>query len=484
MAKRCCNSGVHAGFMLMSAAVLFALATPALGQSSPISACAAVLQQGVYNSVTQSTSSQSYSQLQTTLCTYDSSYTYATYVADHSSQSTDSYARHIDATASQIGVWGASGSADWGDNHMTADQFSLFQNNAYEYKRTSCGASLASSSADASVQYINNWIDPNVISSWQSCVKNFATGTAIQSVNGVNGDSVTLNILFSSSVSGATASLNGYSVTPTRAAVCTLFGPKVTTTAKTSLVFPLAPSVAYNVYCVINATQLTRAIDVFVYTSPGGYYHAILYNAISPTQIARLQAQIVNLQAQVSSANQQIANCQALANSVDKKVVDLQSLVNSFYKNGEINVLSVNLFAYDDPGTKRYTIGAFQTADPKTSVLIIRDWLAQMRGEDVRIAYYTGVADLSTTEPVFLQTGLDAWKIASSTQQRLASIYDGTQLVATVIRSTSGQFYGLGGANAVVWDTGCITGFGTGGQAAGPKSRTQGVRGTSCWPSS
>eukprot|EP00898_Chlorokybus_atmophyticus_P002330 jgi/Chlat1/3098/Chrsp21S03389 len=346
MAKRCCNSGVYAGFMLMSAAVLLALATAALGQSSPISACAAVLQQ--------------------------------------------------------------------------------------------CH------------QYINNWIDPNVISSWQSCVKNFATGTTIRIVNGVNGDSVTLNILFSSSVSGATASLNGYSVTPTRAAVCTLFGPKVTATAKTSLVFPLAPSVAYNVYCVINATQLTRAIDVFVYTSPGGYCNAILYNAIPPTQIARLRAQIVNLQARVNSANQHIANCQALANSANKNVADLQSLVNSFYKNGEITVQSVNLFAYDNPGTIRYTISAFRSDDPKKCVLIIRDWLAQMRGEDVRIAYTTGVANLSTTEPVFLQIWLDAWKIASSTQQRLASIYDGTQLTALVIRSTSGQFFGSKGNNLVI----------------------------------
>eukprot|EP00898_Chlorokybus_atmophyticus_P006766 jgi/Chlat1/7090/Chrsp57S06781 len=455
MAQQHSGSGVQSNRVLLLCAAVLAFAIPAAGQSS-ISACAAVLNQGIYNSVSQSSASQSYQEFQTSLCTYKSTYTFQQYQTDSSSSSASSTWRSVEAAANYMGVFGGSVGASWGDSHLSANQFKLFQQNAAEYQDHGCSASSSSASSSHDLKYINNWVDPNIISAWQSCVKNFATGTTIQSTTGVNGDSVALNIVFDSTVSGATASLNGYSVTPAKAAACTLYGPKVTSSAQLSLVWPLATSVTYNVYCVINATGLTRAVDVFIYTSPGGYYHAILYNAPAPAQLAKLQA-LVNQQGatlnnrvnqQGAMLNNRINQQGAALQAASAQVGSLQALVDSFYNNGTLKANGLDLYAYDDPGTIRYTISAFKGADQSfsPSVFIIRDMMAAARQLDYRIAYWTGSIDLqnaAAADGTFpganpVQTSVDAWNIASGAQQTLTSIYNGGTLTVAAVHSTSG----------------------------------------------
>jgi hypothetical protein len=158
-------------------------------QGDASSACGNVLQQGVYNTISSSSTTTTYSQLQSSMCSFSSSMTYQEYLSAGSSGQSSSTYDNWNADASFLGI-SAGGGHSGGNSQMTASQFEEFQKAAASYQSQYCGSSSSSSgSSDLFNSYMQCFLLTNLV-----CL---CTVPEFDSLPNMDGVQVALSLTFS-----------------------------------------------------------------------------------------------------------------------------------------------------------------------------------------------------------------------------------------------------------------------------------------------
>ncbi len=282
--------------------VLAVLASRADAQFSNVGAdaCSQIIKAGIYNTFQSSSAQSSYSSFQSTMCSDLSTYKFDTYSKEHASSNANSRAFAIDASASVLGIGGSAGYSQ-SNSQMSSDQFAEFKKTQSAYKQTGCSSSSSNSAFNNAVSTVSNVIDPNVSTSYTNCLKVYATGIQITQNSGVGSRSLSIDIQFVTNNLGASAYITGIKyVGP---AVCTLNGPSLPKGANTTFNFKLVPDAVYSVICSLPPTTPAdgKISDVYLSTTPGGTYHALLFHSVPVDQLTSLQNQVRTLSASVQN---------------------------------------------------------------------------------------------------------------------------------------------------------------------------------------
>ncbi|KAG2487953.1 hypothetical protein HYH03_013532 [Edaphochlamys debaryana] len=337
---------------LWSAVALLGLlvATAPLGcqaqESSAAADCALVLQQGVYNTITSTSTSAAYSNVMSALCQNYSSYSFNTYASDRAaldsyitqhaggdssyfrnadmknlaSSYCDSKAHSFDVAAKvSAGKFKASGSAsqsdassncgaltsasstaaNGGDDSYFTGYHAKVAQSAYtstataitKTQSTMCASSSAINSGSAEVTYLSQVIDTNVHTAYKDCLANFAAGIRYKPMTGTGSRSFSLDISYTPSAQGGLASLLGVTIDPVGTAACVLLGCNRTVpecAVDGVMAIPLEEHKVYTVKChVVNPPTSVAGnfTTVWISTNPGGSYRGFLSRLAPPTQV-------------------------------------------------------------------------------------------------------------------------------------------------------------------------------------------------------
>ncbi|KAG2487952.1 hypothetical protein HYH03_013531 [Edaphochlamys debaryana] len=344
-----------AALLLLSALLLAAWPRPAGAQATSAAAnCAMVLKQGVYNTLTQTSTASAYSSVMSALCKSYSSYTFNSYASDRATL--DSYidqnagknssnfhndafsklasnyckssARSFDVAAqASYGKFSAGGSYSQADSAsncgaQSADSYtgksgaqdsyftgynSKLSQSSYNDRKTAieqtqstmCGSNSAINQNSREVQYLSKIIDPNVYTSYTNCLSLYTSGVRIRQTSGVDSHSLSLDIQFVKGAYGAFAWLWGVSISPPNTASCRLLGCKgpgnITGCAAVERMNrKLTPNSMYTIVCeVTKTTPVDSAFtDVYVSTSGGGAYRGVLNHGLAVPHINQVNGRL------------------------------------------------------------------------------------------------------------------------------------------------------------------------------------------------
>jgi hypothetical protein len=234
------------------------------------------------------------------MCSDLSGYTYSKYAEERSSVNANSKAFSIEASASVFGI-GGSGGYSQSNSMLTEDQFNQFKETQSAYKQTTCSSSSSNSAFNSAVGAVSNIIDPTVSVSYTNCLKIYATGVQINQNNGIGSRSLSLDVQFVTNTAGAQAYITG--IKYYGPALCDITGSSLPKGANVTFNFKLTPGYVYSIICTLPAnTPADGGIsDVYLSTTPGGTYHALLFHSTPVNQLTSLQNQIKSLSARKDS---------------------------------------------------------------------------------------------------------------------------------------------------------------------------------------
>jgi len=129
------------------------------GQATGPSACASVLNGGIYNTLAVTSTGSTYAQFATTVCSYQSSYTYSQYAADSASLSSGGQWNSINVAASFFGIGGRVGGGG-GSTYLSQSEYSQFQQFAAAFQASSCSASTTTSVSATTLSTLQQFISP------------------------------------------------------------------------------------------------------------------------------------------------------------------------------------------------------------------------------------------------------------------------------------------------------------------------------------
>lgn len=285
-------------------------------------ACSQIIKAGVYNTFQTSSVQTSYTSFQSTMCSDLSSYTYNKYKQELSSKKANSQAVKVNAAASYFGIGGSVG-VDVSSSTMQENEFKQFKETQSAYKQTTCSSSSSKSDFSDAVSAISNVIDPTVSTSYTNCLKVYATGIQISQNTGVNSRSLSLDIQFVTNNLGAQAYMTGVKINGPGS--CTLQGPALPKGATATFKFRLIVDAVYSIVCVLPASVRSDGgiTDVYVSTTPGGTYHALLFHSVPTNQLS-------DIKSTVGIINRKLAE---LASYADTNVKQLDNKITNFNTN-------------------------------------------------------------------------------------------------------------------------------------------------------
>jgi hypothetical protein len=302
------------------------------------SACSQIIQAGIYNTFSTSSGQSSYATFQSTMCSDLSGYTYDEYSSQIGSTQANSEAVNVNAAASYFGIGGSVG-VDTSKSSLSQTQFNTFKSTQSAYRQTACGSSSSSNGFSDSVNSVSNVIDPSISASYTSCLKIYATGIQITQTTGVGSQSLSLDIQFVTNNLGAKAYMTGISFNGP--ATCKLKGPSLPKGATSTFQFKLIVDAVYTIVCQLQFSVKAdgKITDIYLSTTPGGTYHALLFHSVPADQVTALQSQLVSiktllgsfasstavaaLSTQLNTANTQITNTNAQLATLSTQVTSI-----------------------------------------------------------------------------------------------------------------------------------------------------------------
>lgn len=270
-------------------------------------ACSGVMQQGVYNTFSSSSSSTSYSQFQSAVCSLDTAESYSDYAKSAAANSASSSAYSWNVAASGFG-FGGSGGASGSNSVMTADEYAQTQSLSSSYQKQYCGSNSGSSGDASEFNSFMQTLNPQVFDAYQSCIALYTTGIEFSNQYGYGSSSAFINVKFSSKTFGAKAILTGISIVPEHGAGCTLFGD---TGATQKFFLNLVPDETYSIACRANTSSRADVITVGISTTQGTYL-TYLYNREPPLLVKQVQDQVTTQQSQITRLTNDLATVQAI----------------------------------------------------------------------------------------------------------------------------------------------------------------------------
>ncbi|KAG2489144.1 hypothetical protein HYH03_012370 [Edaphochlamys debaryana] len=179
-------------------------------------------------------------------------------------------------------------SSKFSDNHT----FDEAKSSLSTYKQHSCDSSSVQSANDASVQQLQQMIEPAVYSAYTSCLKMHSTGVTFSQALASSGRAVALDITFSQPGFLARAFVTGLQVYPPGAAACSLisaFGGAPNPAVP--FYFELEPYAMYTIYCYLTeSAPLDGYTDITIFNTGTGAFHALLFNKPTAGTTARLDS--------------------------------------------------------------------------------------------------------------------------------------------------------------------------------------------------
>jgi hypothetical protein len=279
------------------------------GQGDASAACAAVLQQGVYNIIAQDLNKNSYSQFQGVICTVSPNVTYSAYLDSANWDSWNSAASFFHITNDE-------------DSPMSESQFDQFQQVAASYQGSYCGF-VQSNEGNSELfhQYIQT-VNPEVYAAYQSCLSLYSTGIRFSSQFGFGSNSVFINVQFVSMVYGAQAMITGLTIVPAHTAGCFIHsdsGPS----HSSDFFLSLKPQETYSIAChSFGNDSATEVITVGISTTQGTYL-TYLYNTYQDNSSS---SSTVHLQAQIRQLANQVKHSQQLLTKLSRSINNNQPL--------------------------------------------------------------------------------------------------------------------------------------------------------------
>ena len=128
-------------------------------QATGPSACASVLNGGIYNTLAVTATGSTYAQFAATVCSYQSSYTYSQYAADSASLSSGGQWASINVAAKYFGIGGSVGGGS-GSTYLTQTEYSQFQQFAAAFQSSSCNASTSTTVSASTLSTLQQFISP------------------------------------------------------------------------------------------------------------------------------------------------------------------------------------------------------------------------------------------------------------------------------------------------------------------------------------
>jgi hypothetical protein len=272
-------------------------------QGDASAACAAVLQQGVYNIIAQDLNKNSYSQFQGVICTVSPNVTYSAYLDSANWDSWNSAASFFHITSDE-------------NSPMSESQFDQFQQVAASYQGSYCGF-VQSNEGNSELfhQYIQT-VNPEVYAAYQSCLSLYSTGIRFSSQFGFGSNSVFINVQFVSMVYGAQAMITGVTIVPAHTAACFIHsdsGPS----HSTDFFLSLKPQETYSIAChSFGNDTATEVITVGISTTQGTYL-TYLYNTYQDNSSS---SSTVHLQAQIKQLANQVKHSQQLLTKLSRSI--------------------------------------------------------------------------------------------------------------------------------------------------------------------
>ena len=292
--------------------------------------CAQILQAGIYNTFSSSSGQSGYSMFQSTMCSDLSGYSYDEYSQQSQSGQASSEAVDVNAAASYFGIGGSVG-VDTSSSHLSESQFDTFKSKQSAYRQTACASSSSSSAFNNAVNSVSSVIDPSVAASYTSCLKIYATGIQITQTTGIDSRSLALDIQFVTNNLGAKAYMNGLSFNGP--ATCKLKGFLLPKGAATSFHFKLIVDAVYTVFCQLPSSVAANGgiTDIYLSTTPGGTYHALLFHSAPASRLAQIESQVAAATQQISAANQQISTLTTQVASLSAEVAMVTTATKQDY---------------------------------------------------------------------------------------------------------------------------------------------------------
>jgi hypothetical protein len=261
------------------------------GQGDASNACSNVLQQGVYNTFSSSSSKSSYSEFQSAMCSMTSTMTYSEYLnSGRNAQSSSNY-YSWNTAASFLGI-DLSGGSSGGTSDMTESEFTQFQKAANSYQSSYCASNSGNSGSSELFNQYMQTINPAVYTAYQSCISLYTTGIQFSSQYGYGSSSAYINVEFSSSSFGSKAIITGFTVFPENTAACQLFGD-LGLSAK--FYMNMIPDETYSIICKSYNNASVDVVSIGISTTQG-IYMTYLYNRQPAALLSQLQAQVNQLQ--------------------------------------------------------------------------------------------------------------------------------------------------------------------------------------------
>ncbi|KAG2489143.1 hypothetical protein HYH03_012369 [Edaphochlamys debaryana] len=183
-----------------------------------------------------------------------------------------------------------------------------------EYARASCKNFSINTKDQADSTVLSVTIDKSVYPAYTSCLELYKDGVRVSQTPGYNGRSLTVDFKYVPPSGSINAEVNftGINIKPAGAATCSMFGYGKSNLSPNgiaglqSFVFRMEPNAVYSVYCALTATApLNNFTTVFLYTSKGSSFQALLYNGQGHDEIkriARLETRMTELKAKLNIA--------------------------------------------------------------------------------------------------------------------------------------------------------------------------------------
>jgi hypothetical protein len=313
--------------MWLTLALVMALSSVVMAQDAG-TACGGLLKNGVYNTISSSITGVTYAQAQDALCTDTSTYTYAAYSTDFDSrsQSTEFASVGLQAQTVKLRLGGSGGG---GSSKLTQSEFSTVQKYAAAYRVTSCGTSSSNTGTSTTIDTLQQFIDPGIVSAYRACVDLYRTGMTTKQTWGDGFSSTAVDFKFASTVAGAFSDINSIIIDPPNAAICKVDGRPLNSTGVRMVV-----GQTYSVVCATSSSYRFRErVNIFIGTSYGSYQTA-LYNSPPLAQLGELsttlamQRGLMDAQGrEIAALKTSVAGLQSKADTQAAEIATLKSQV-------------------------------------------------------------------------------------------------------------------------------------------------------------
>lgn len=323
------------------------LARPSSAQDA--TACQSILNAGVYNTYSSTSSSSSYNAFQSAACQSYSGYTYSQYQLDTSTSQAQGQARSFNVAAGGFGYKASYGQSS-SSYFSSSSDFSQAQTQVSSYQQSSCSSSSSTNTLQSNLNNLQQVLNPHVYDAYKSCLAMYQAGVQIWQTNGKTTTSFALNIKFVATIEGSTAAFSGLTIEPAGQATCKLVGniTGIPASALTTFQWNLKPNVVYNINCQLSKSAPTSGgfTNIYLYNTVSGAFSTFLFNKPPANQLTELKSQLVaslsSLQDRVSSLESNLAKNQVAQSQVNtgfaSSISSLLTTLNSFYSGGSISV--------------------------------------------------------------------------------------------------------------------------------------------------